>query len=277
MSELFAALVGLVGALLLWPALRSVFASPVLRRQNYRGHELPVGSGLVVLVAVLAAAGGSALLDCLDLIDNTPATASIRAATVLTLGTALLGFVDDIVGTGDHRGFRGHLTALAHGEVTSGMLKLAGTPAVALVALWPITPNGMTLLRGAAVVALAANLGNLFDRAPGRTIKVSILAAVPLAIGGGSVVAGPLVVLGAGVGLLRVDLREDAMLGDTGSNALGAAAGALLVVRLGTTGEWIALAGLVALNLASEVVSFSRVIDRIAPLRLADRWGRRPV
>jgi hypothetical protein len=31
-----------------------------------------------------------------------------------------------------------------------------------------------------------------------------------------------------------------------------------------------------ALNLASEVVSFSRVIDRFAPLRALDRAGRLP-
>jgi hypothetical protein len=30
------------------------------------------------------------------------------------------------------------------------------------------------------------------------------------------------------------------------------------------------------LNLASEWVSFSRVIDAAPPLRAADRWGRQP-
>jgi hypothetical protein len=31
-----------------------------------------------------------------------------------------------------------------------------------------------------------------------------------------------------------------------------------------------------ALNLASEAVSFSKVIDRVGPLRALDRAGRRP-
>ena len=87
-----------------------------------------------------------------------------------------------------------------------------------------------------------------------------------------ALVAGPLLV---DLGVVTGQSAHDDAAAVVG--ALGAAAGALLVVRLGTTGEWIALAGLVALNLASEVVSFSRVIDRTAPLRLADRWGRRPV
>jgi hypothetical protein len=36
------------------------------------------------------------------------------------------------------------------------------------------------------------------------------------------------------------------------------------------------LAALAALNLASEAVSFSRVIDRFAPLRAIDHLGRGP-
>ena len=34
---------------------------------------------------------------------------------------------------------------------------------------------------------------------------------------------------------------------------------------------------LIALNLLSEVVSFSRVIERVPPLRWFDRLGRHPV
>ncbi len=261
-----------------WPAMRAVFAAPVLVRQNYRGHELPVGSGLVILVAVLLAAAGVIVVARLDLLDRPALVSSVGLAAVLTIGTAVLGFVDDIVGTGERRGFRGHVTALGHGEVTSGLLKLVGTPAVAVVALAPVTSGAGELLRGAVIVALAANVANLFDRAPGRTIKVTLLAASAIAVGGSAAaVAGPLLVAGAGAGLLRVDLRELAMLGDTGANALGAAVGALLVVRLGVTGEWIAMLVLAGLNVASEFVSFSRVIDRVSPLRIADRWGRRAV
>jgi hypothetical protein len=54
--------------------------------------------------------------------------------------------------------------------------------------------------------------------------------------------AGPLLVLGA------FDLRERAMLGDTGSNLLGALAGLWMVTALDTTGQLVALAALVALT-----------------------------
>jgi UDP-N-acetylmuramyl pentapeptide phosphotransferase/UDP-N-acetylglucosamine-1-phosphate transferase len=134
------------------------------------------------------------------------------------------------------------------------------------------------LVVDAAVVALAANLANLFDRAPGRAAKSALLAFAVLA--GVSRASRQLsevaVLIGAVVGLLLDDLHERVMLGDTGSNALGAALGLGLVVTASPTGRLVALAVLVFANAASEVVSFSEVIDRTPPLRALDGIGRRP-
>jgi UDP-N-acetylmuramyl pentapeptide phosphotransferase/UDP-N-acetylglucosamine-1-phosphate transferase len=66
------------------------------------------------------------------------------------------------------------------------------------------------------------------------------------------------------------------MLGDTGANVLGAAVGWGLVVAVGSAGEWAALVVVVLLNLVSERVSFTRVIDAVAPLRWFDRLGALP-
>jgi hypothetical protein len=66
------------------------------------------------------------------------------------------------------------------------------------------------------------------------------------------------------------------MLGDTGANALGALLG-LGATRLGRGGRLAVLAGLCALNGASEVVSFTKVIQRTPPLHWLDMLGRRPV
>jgi UDP-N-acetylmuramyl pentapeptide phosphotransferase/UDP-N-acetylglucosamine-1-phosphate transferase len=84
------------------------------------------------------------------------------------------------------------------------------------------------------------------------------------------------VVAGAAAGLLLDDLRERLMLGDTGANALGGAVGLGVVLACGPAVRTAALVGVVALNLASEAVSFGRVIDAVPPLRAVDRWGRRP-
>jgi hypothetical protein len=82
--------------------------------------------------------------------------------------------------------------------------------------------------------------------------------------------------VGAGDGLLPGDLAERLMLGDAGANVLGAALGLAVVLVGSPTTRTVVLIVVAALNLASERVSFSRVIDRTAPLRAADRWGRRP-
>ena len=77
------------------------------------------------------------------------------------------------------------------------------------------------------LIALAANLGNLLDRAPGRTIKFGLVAYVPIAIVLGTAPIGVAIapVMGAALGLLGDDLRERLMLGDTGANVIGAVLG----------------------------------------------------
>ena len=134
------------------------------------------------------------------------------------------------------------------------------------------------LILDALLVALAANLANLFDRAPGRVLKVGALCAI--ALGAAALMdrdlAGVAVAVGASVALLPADLGEHLMLGDTGANPLGAVLG-LGVVLVAPFGVRIAvLAVVLALNLASEAVSFSVVIDAVAPLRWVDRVGRQP-
>ncbi len=87
------------------------------------------------------------------------------------------------------------------------------------------------------LIALAANLGNLLDRAPGRTIKFGLVAYVPIAIVIGTAPIGIAVapVMGAALGLLGDDLHERLMLGDTGANVIGAVLG--LAVVLGSRDE----------------------------------------
>ena len=66
------------------------------------------------------------------------------------------------------------------------------------------------------------------------------------------------------------------MLGDTGANLLGAVLGLAVVLETSRPVRTVVLIALVVLNLASERVSFSSVIDRTPGLRQLDRLGRRP-
>jgi UDP-N-acetylmuramyl pentapeptide phosphotransferase/UDP-N-acetylglucosamine-1-phosphate transferase len=165
------------------------------------------------------------------------------------------------------------------------MIKLVGGGAVGVVAvsvmqgetpfLQEDTGTVLGLLRDGAIVALAANLGNLFDRAPGRATKFTAVAFVALAlVARSSVLFVPAVAIGAGLGLLVPDLRERAMLGDAGANPLGAVCGvAALWAVPDPRARWAVLVVVGGLNLLSEVVSFSTLIDSVGPLRWFDRLG----
>ena len=167
--------------------------------------------------------------------------------------------------------------ALSHGRLTTGALKLFGGAVVAVVlAAAPGEVSGRRLLADAALVALAANLGNLLDRAPGRTLKVGLVAYIPIALAAGTSPVGLAVasVVGAAAGLLHADLRERLMLGDTGANLLGAVLGLAVVLETSRPVRTVILVVLIALNLVSERVSFSKVIAATPVLRSLDAAGR---
>ena len=135
--------------------------------------------------------------------------------------------------------------------------------------------RAVSTLVGGAVVAGAANAVNLFDLRPGRALKVTVAAGLPMvssAAGGLAAAAA----VGSGLGVARDDLAASSMLGDTGANAAGALLGLALLERTGPVGRTVALAVLAALTLASERVSFTRVIEADPVLRRIDEWGREP-
>ena len=138
--------------------------------------------------------------------------------------------------------------------------------------------TGRRLLVDAVLIALAANLGNLLDRAPGRTIKAAAVAYVPLALvlGTGTVGIAIAPAMGAAFGLVGDDLHERLMLGDAGANVIGAVLGLGVVLGRGEATRITALVVLIVLNVAAEVISFSAVIERVPWLRAADRFGRLP-
>lgn len=163
---------------------------------------------------------------------------------------AAIGLADDLW-SGEERGIRAHLATGG----TTGVLKLVGIP---LVALWRTRS-----LSGAVLVAGSANFLNQLDTKPGRALKAYVAAAFAL--------DAP---LGLAVLLLPYDLRERVMLGDAGSNALGALLGFKSVGRIRGWGRWAAVAGVVALNVIGERRSLGELIERTPGLAQLDRLGR---
>lgn len=265
MSRSLPLLVGAAGYLAKLAALRSRPPGGVARweRTNYAGRTVSLLGG------VAAASGAVAAAAC------TPAPAG---AVVAALGGGSFGAVDDLGAdsASSSKGLKGHLGALARGEVTTGALKIAGIGASGLVASALLTPRPRTpldVLIGAGLVAGTANLLNLFDLRPGRTLKVATAAAAAGTLAGSERAAA---VLGVGLAALGDDLGERTMLGDTGANALGALLGTAVASAPSRALRYGTFAAVVSLTLASERVSFSSVIQGNELLRRIDQLGRRP-
>jgi UDP-GlcNAc:undecaprenyl-phosphate/decaprenyl-phosphate GlcNAc-1-phosphate transferase len=246
------------------------------------------------------------------------------AGIVAALGCGALGAYDDLAGSGDARGLRGHLRALLSGEMTTGAVKVLGIGATGLVVAAlagrpphapPSRPHPFSqrswsnghdtptqrasfsmivaqrngggasagalraapdVLLGGAVVASLANLVNLFDLRPGRAIKVGLLLGGPALVQpgpAGVIAAAP---LGTAAALANDDLGERSMLGDCGANALGALIGVAVLARYDRIGRLAHLIAATGLTLASEKVSFTRVIEQTPVLQRLDAVGRRP-
>jgi UDP-N-acetylmuramyl pentapeptide phosphotransferase/UDP-N-acetylglucosamine-1-phosphate transferase len=231
-------------------------------RTNHAGHTVTLLEGPAFVAGALTAA-------------MLGARQGERAAAALVAGAAgALGALDDLAGGAADKGLRGHLAALRRGQVTTGAVKVVGLAVTGLAAAALTDRNRrgpLSTILGGAVVAGAANAVNLFDLRPGRALKVTVATGLPLVTGTPAAAA-----VGSSLGVIGDDLAARSMLGDTGANAAGALVGLAVVERTGPVGRAVALAGLAALTLASERVSFTRVIEGNRVLRHLDEWGREP-
>ena len=263
-------------------------------RTNFHGATVSLRGGVAMAGASVASAAVASAL------SDQPRAA--LGGVVASLGGGLAGYIDD-VDQGAHdggkvaKGLKGHLGALAHGQVTTGVIKIAGIGASALAASALVGSKATSVSGKAADLALntvliagTANLANLLDLRPGRALKATVLVATPLSYFSAAAAkpeasasgasAQRLLASGlnaAAITALVEDLQETTMLGDTGANAAGALLGTSLAandsrkLRLGAT------LGVVGLILASEKVSFSKVIAANPALNWLDQLWRRPL
>lgn len=270
------------------PTLESSAAGRV---SNYRGRSVVLGLGLVWVVWTIGLVCAGTVLAIIRRYappegGQPYSVLAVAAPLVLVLGACALGLADDVFGSGSDRGFRGHISALFHGRLTTGGLKLLGIGLLAAVAAGTDTasdfPAGTARwVLAVLAIALTANLINLMDLRPGRALKVysllAALGALVMFLGGERTTSLELLVglLGPVAAVWRFDLGERAMLGDSGANAAGALIGWVAVVVFP---QWwqlaVYVAVVLALNVASERVSFSRVIEGNRTLSWLDGLGR---
>jgi UDP-GlcNAc:undecaprenyl-phosphate/decaprenyl-phosphate GlcNAc-1-phosphate transferase len=281
--------IALVAAAGLAPAVLRMLVDSGHVHPNYRARALPFPFGVLALVVALVALVPLMLVQVLASAEVFHP--EIFPIAVYALGVLALGLIDDTLGdrvaidsaageTGKRRnaarGWRGHGGALLRGELSTGVLKAAGSLGLALLAMSWLGLSDARWLLAAAVLVLATNAFNLLDLRPGRSTKAFVLLGIGLGVGSGE--ARPLWSLGLFAAPALVaglfDLRERAMLGDTGSNLLGALAGLWLVLTLSGTGQLVALALLVVITVYGELRSISALVERTPLLRQLDCLGR---
>lgn len=240
------------------PLFLPMFSS--LKKRNYKGELIPtgVGAGFVIFTVIITLATSNRVED------------SLLFAFIL-LSFAFLGFIDDSLGTSEKKGFLGHLTA---GKLSTGGLKALGGGAFSLFAGFFYGNSWYEAVLNGLIIALAANFLNLLDLRPGRCGKV-FLACIGTLLLFRSLLLRPLLWLSAAVvGYLYWDLQGVVMMGDTGSNALGAALGLALIAVLSFSVKIPLVIFLLFVNLLSEKVSLCQIIDSNALLRFLDQLGR---
>lgn len=255
---------------MIFPRLRRMLEHAGLTRPNYRGNWVPVGGGLIFLLAVLTVYPAIGI--------DRRGFLFLFAFAVMTLA----GLLDDLFGDRRASGLQGHFRLLLEGQVTTGALKAAAGVLLGLLAASVDKEAGETALRlivEAAVIALSANAVNLLDLRPGRAGKAFVAICILLLALAWPWVRHPeavpmAVVLGAVLNYLPHDLRAQVMMGDAGSNALG--------IALGLGSVWLApaallpvwLGALVVLHLVAERVSISRLVEKNGFLNYLDNLGR---
>jgi UDP-GlcNAc:undecaprenyl-phosphate/decaprenyl-phosphate GlcNAc-1-phosphate transferase len=286
----------LIAAGLVIPVCRTL-VEVGLTQKNYRGTPVAFPAGIVIPIAGFVALVPLSLVQ--EFADADVFRPGVESALIYVVGVALLGLLDDLIGSGVlvrgrrreaeegegapapppptvPRGWRGHARAILSGRLSTGVVKALGSLGLALFVLRDSGRTKPEYLLAVALVVLTTNLFNLLDLRPGRSAKALVLLGTLLTVASTDV--NPLWALGLFVGpivaLLPLDLRERGMLGDTGSNAIGAVAGLWLVLTLSTAAQAIALGIVLLITVYGEFRSISALIDRTPGLRHLDSLGR---
>ncbi|MCJ7652844.1 MAG: hypothetical protein MUO75_03965 [Actinobacteria bacterium] len=255
---------------------RPIIEHSTLKKSNYLGQDIPGSVGFIfalsyVLVYVLVIVFEK---------ERPQAWFGPRESLlILVLGMCFLGLIDDLLGSRDAAGFKGHVKEAIRGRFTSGFLKALGGFLLAVAASAPFSQHIWELFLNGALIALCANLFNLLDVRPGRALKIFFpLLAGMIALNWrleNAFIPYLLSVGAVAIVLFPGDIRGKFMLGDSGSNVLGATIGLGIAVGAGLWWRLGVLVLLVCLNLLSEKYSFSRIISKNRVLNWLDSLGRK--
>lgn len=261
------------------PFLTGMLREAGYLKLNYRAEKIPTSAGLIFLIILPVALTLGILFSIFTAIHS-------FLLLFVILGMGLMGLVDDRSENAVTKGFKGHiLTLIKEKRLTTGGFKACFGALIALVfsigslkitrtSTWIISSVFLNFL----LVSLSANTINLFDLRPGRAGKVYLVGFIlilafskNLEIYLGMFLPFMVIMLY----YLRWDLQSKVMMGDVGSNLLGASLGIMMAWMLSDLGKIVALCILIGLQVAAEKFSFTQFILRFGWLKYLDELGRR--
>lgn len=268
-------------ALILPPVIRLLKESGA-EVSNYRQRDVVNMAGIAIVIVWLILIALAMLLsvaaDSFSIPIPPGFIVNAKIALPLTLmivGSAIFGFIDDSLGTREFSGFKGHIGALLKGRLTTGALKAIGIPVVAIIASSLFSEGVLELIGNALIIALMVNTLNLFDLRPGRALKIFIpLQLAAMLYCGKELMTSFASLIGIAAAMIIPDLKERIMLGDSGSNVLGAVLGFSIAIGCDWSLKIPFMIILIALQQLAEYISISKIIEKIAFLRMLDDLGR---
>lgn len=264
--------------LLVFPTIRGLISQAGFLKPNYREEEIPAISGLIFVTLLPIITGINMLFSVSSVYDS-------MLFLFIIIGMGFMGLVDDQMGNPNSKGFKGHfLTLIKSKKLTSGCFKALFGATIALVfsigVALPVKSVWLpwNILINFLLVSLATNMVNLFDLRPGRAGKIYLLAFLIIIAFSKNVenyfgLFIPIVAII--LYYLPFDLRAEVMMGDVGSNLLGASLGMMMAWMFSDLSKIVALAIMIIFQLSAEKISFSKVIERFTVLRFIDNIGRR--
>ncbi|MHB1458811.1 MAG: hypothetical protein ACYC0V_18020 [Armatimonadota bacterium] len=266
MSSFIIAFASIICLIISIPMMKFIVHKAKLLRINFKGQSIPVGYGFIITMTAIPVYMMMAI-----------AVGISRDAwtyIIAILGFGLLGLVDDIFGNREATGFKGHFSLLIKGKITTGITKVIFGGILSLILGYIINGYQPTvIIVNGLLIALSANLLNLLDLRPGRAVScfwlglIILILIFPITIF--YVMLLPVVI--PCLYLTFLDRSARVMLGDAGSNVLGAVLGVSFAMAAGMPCKLAMIFILICIHVYAERYSISGLIESNRILRRIDR------
>ena len=254
------------------PPIREMLLSANITEKNYKDHMIPVGMGITFIPVIII----NAIVLRWFFRDDSDALQLLLIFLVGIMTVMTVGLIDDLIGNRDTLGLKGHIKSLLKGRLTTGGLKAVIGGLISLLIGSLFSFDIIEIIVNALIIALFTNLINLLDLRPGRAIKGFLLISVLfIAIGlSGEIRVILISSVAYAIAYLPQDIKAKSMMGDAGSNALGAVLGITTAAGYNITAKYIILGLLILIHIITEKYSLTKIIEKNPVLNYFDKLGR---